>query len=160
LFGYGHLGPPHPERCGYADKTPFGAKDRWLRNDTSKENDPLATIERPDRRDAADLDALQQIQEIKEETRLDVIASIRDNVRNLPPERRPEIFADFEGAVKTGDIEYLADTITNWATGGNGYEYIGEPVNRTTKSLFGKYKNDPDMAAVWESIERASAGVG
>ena len=49
------------------------------------------------------------------ETRFDMLASIRGNIRNLTPERRDEIFADFGDAVKSGNIGYLADTVANWA---------------------------------------------
>jgi len=94
-----------------------------------------------------------RIRSANDEAKFEVIASIRDNILNLPPERHREMIDDLATAAETRDIEYIADTITNWATGGHGSEYAGLPVNRTSKKLFGKYKDDPEMAAVWDAIE-------
>jgi hypothetical protein len=88
----------------------------------------------------------------KKDARLDVVASIRDSVRNLPSERQEEIFADFEGAVKSKDINYLADTMANWALGGHGYGYAGEPVNDAVDNL-PDLKDDADLSAAWEAYK-------
>jgi len=90
----------------------------------------------------------QHVEKAKEEARFEMRASIRDNVRNLPIERHAELFADFDEAVKRKDIGYMADTILNWATGGNGYKRAGMPVNRLARRLGGKYKDSP----VWHGV--------
>jgi hypothetical protein len=89
----------------------------------------------------------------REEASFEVIASIRDNVRNLPQARHAELFADFADAAGRKDIDYMADTVLNWATGGNGYEYAGLPVNRLARRMAGKYKNDP----TWPAVEKIMA---
>jgi hypothetical protein len=96
------------------------------------------------------LHRLAEINQIKEEAVFNVVASIRDNVRNLPPERYAEIFADFEGAVKSNDIGYLADTVVNWALGGHGYDYAGAPVNHLEPVITADA--DPETRAAWDSF--------
>jgi hypothetical protein len=84
------------------------------------------------------------------EARLQVLSSIRSNVRDLSPERYDEIFNDFAGAVEKRDIGYLADTILNWALGGHGYEYTGEPVNHL-EPIITSATSEEDRA-IWEEM--------
>jgi len=83
-----------------------------------------------------------------DEERLKVVTEMRGNIINLPRDRHEEIFADFAGALESGDLEYLADTVMNWATGGHGYKYVGMPLKSVSIGSFGKYKDDPDMEAL------------
>jgi hypothetical protein len=91
-----------------------------------------------------------QMEQVKEDAIFNIVASLRDNVRNLPPERYDEIFADFEGAVKSKDIGYLADTVVNWALGGHGYDYAGAVVNRD-KPVIGP-EADETTKEIWNEF--------
>jgi hypothetical protein len=93
-----------------------------------------------------------QISQIKEEARLDLIAAIRDNFRHLPVARHGEAFSDFDGAVKSGTINFLADIVVNWALGGHGFEYAGDIVNRALDDL-PDLSEDPELLAAWQEYK-------
>jgi hypothetical protein len=76
------------------------------------------------------------------------LASIRDSVRQLDPSRYSEIFEDFEAAVTSKNINYLADTIANWALGGSGYDHMPIRVNHTLDRTTVD-KGDPSVTQSW-----------
>ena len=79
-----------------------------------------------------------------------MISSIRENVSSLPANRHEEIFADFAEAAKKRDINYLADTVLNWALGGHGYAHTGEPVNRLVPVI--RATDDAETVEIWEQM--------
>jgi hypothetical protein len=88
---------------------------------------------------------------IHRETAADIenmLASIRDVVRCLPANRIGEIFDDFDNAVQSKNINFLADTIANWAMGDQGYDRMSVRVNKTLGRTTVD-KNDPAVAESW-----------
>lgn len=87
------------------------------------------------------------------------LASIRDAVRRLPADRITEIFDDFDSAVQSKNINFLADTIANWATGGRGYDRMNVRVNNTLDSA-AVDRSDPEMASSWADFLALQEGDG
>ena len=86
----------------------------------------------------------------EERLRLDVIASMRDAIRNISPDRKEEMFADFADAVKSGDAAALADTVQNWALGGHGYDCTGAPVRVIQPVVTSS--TDKETAEAWDEL--------
>jgi hypothetical protein len=103
--------------------------------------------------DATETALRLRIEQVKEDAVFDMMASIRNMVRNLPEARRREIFADFGTAVQLNDLGYLADTIANWAAGGHGYEDRGITVNKTADDL-PDIQSNPVLKEVWQDYLR------
>lgn len=88
--------------------------------------------------------------EEEERLRLDVIASLRDAIRNISPDRKEEMFADFAVAIQSGDVDALADTVQNWALGGHGYDYTGADVTMVQPVI--TTSTDKETVAAWDEF--------